>query len=57
MLRAPTVGTDPDFVALLADLALARAEQARAATTSEESDCPAGCCRNLRADLPTRCGR
>ncbi len=57
LVRAPTVGTDPDFVALLADLALARAAAARAASSTVEADCPAGCCANPRADLPTRCGR
>jgi ferrochelatase len=57
LLRTPTVGTDPEFVALLADLALERAAQARATPDERDSDCAAGCCRNLRADLPTRCGR
>jgi protoporphyrin/coproporphyrin ferrochelatase len=63
--RAATVGVQPRFVAGLVDLLLERA----ALTRGEQPDqpvqgslppapapCPAGCCRNLRADRPAACG-
>ena len=58
-VRTPTVGTDPQFVAMLADLALARAAQARGEAPGcvSATACPTDCCRNLRADLPALCGR
>lgn len=63
--RAATVGTDPRFVRGLVDLVLERAAQARGEQPERPaagsrgplpSACPAGCCRNLRADLPAACG-
>jgi len=57
--RAPTVGTDPDFVAGLADLALARAAAARgddaALAAYPPADCPPDCCRG-RGPRPALCG-
>lgn len=54
--RAPTVGTDPEFVAGLVDLALERAAEARGELATD-SRCPVDCCRNLRGPAPTRCGQ
>lgn len=54
--RAPTVGTDAEFVAGLVDLALDRAAEARGELATD-SRCPIDCCRNLRGAKPTRCGR
>jgi protoporphyrin/coproporphyrin ferrochelatase len=56
--RAATVGTHPRFVEGLVDLLLERAAQARDETpaASVPAGCPAGCCRNPRADLPAACG-
>jgi protoporphyrin/coproporphyrin ferrochelatase len=66
MVRVPTVGTDPEFVSGLVDLALERAAQARggAAVASPTwpgneafpSVCRPGCCPNLRAAKPALCG-
>jgi ferrochelatase len=64
-VRAATVGTDPRFVAGLVDLVLERAAQARGEAPQQPTTgrtgpswaiCPAGCCRNLRADKPAACG-
>src|SRR3954451_20906438 len=64
-VRAATVGTDPRFVAGLVDLVLERAAQARGGAPEQPTAgeagpswavCPAGCCRNLRADRPAACG-
>lgn len=68
--RVPTVGTDPRFVAALVDLMVERAAAERARAAGDPGPervtvgalgpvpdrCPAGCCRNLRADLPAACG-
>jgi ferrochelatase len=66
MVRVPTVGTDPEFVSGLVDLALERAAQARGSATvvpvSWPGDevppavCRSGCCPNLRAAKPALCG-
>jgi ferrochelatase len=64
--RAATVGVAPDFVVGLVDLLVERAAQARdeqperptlGSRGPAPSPCPAGCCRNLRADLPAACGQ
>jgi ferrochelatase len=64
-VRVPTVGDDPRFVAALVDLVLERAaaergdDPARSALGqlgASHDVCPAGCCRNLRADRPAACG-
>jgi len=61
----PTVGTDPRFVAGLVDLLLERAAAERGEHPARPAvgelapspdRCPAGCCRNPRADLPAACG-
>ena len=59
--RAPTVGIDPQFVAGLVDLALARASAARGEAADEltdlpPADCPTGCCASLRPAMATVCG-
>ena len=63
--RVPTVGTDPRFVAGLVDLLLERAAAERGEhavrpavgeLAPSPDRCPAGCCRNPRADLPAACG-
>jgi ferrochelatase len=63
--RAATVGTAAPFVAGLVDLLIERAAQARGesvqpAAVGERPPvpavCPAGCCRNLRAERPAACG-
>ena len=66
MVRVPTVGTDPEFVSGLVDLALERAAQSRggAPVTSLAWPgnevfppvCRPGCCPNLRAAKPALCG-
>jgi protoporphyrin/coproporphyrin ferrochelatase len=48
--RVPTPGTDPRFVDLVLDL-LDRVETGRV-----PGRCPAGCCRNPRAERPALCG-
>jgi protoporphyrin/coproporphyrin ferrochelatase len=64
-IRAGTVGTHPDFVTGLVDLALERARQARGepvepATVGEQeaapSVCAPGCCAHPVTDLPAVCG-
>jgi len=63
--RVATPGTDPAFVAGLADLLLERAAEARRETPlratwhdleSHPSVCPLGCCPNLRTARPALCG-
>ncbi len=63
--RAATAGTHPDFVATVIDLLTERAavergepvERASALELGPAPDvCPAGCCPNLKADLPALCG-
>jgi protoporphyrin/coproporphyrin ferrochelatase len=66
MVRVPTVGTDPEFISGLVDLALERAGQAcgRAALVRPSwpgnevspSVCRPGCCPNLVAAKPALCG-
>lgn len=65
MARAATVGTAPEFVAAIRDLVLERAAvergaDARRATVGplgpSHDLCPAGCCRNPRAQRPAACG-
>ena len=66
MVRVPTVGTDPEFVSGLVDLALERAAQARRDAPDGSpvwpgNDvfppvCRPGCCPNLRAAKPALCG-
>ena len=64
-VRVPTVGDDPRFVAALVDLVMERAAAERGENPMRPSlgqlgashdVCPAGCCRNLRADRPAACG-
>jgi protoporphyrin/coproporphyrin ferrochelatase len=61
LVRVPTVGTDPRFVAALADLLVERASVARGEPVTRQATgrlgpshdvCPAGCCPNLRGDRP-----
>jgi ferrochelatase len=66
MVRVPTVGTDPEFISGLVDLALERAVQARshmpvASPSWPGSEvfpavCRPGCCPNLRVAEPALCG-
>ena len=66
MVRVPTVGTDPEFVSGLVDLALERAAQARGRGPVPVSTwpgneafppvCRPGCCPNLQAAKPALCG-
>jgi len=66
MVRVPTVGTDPEFISGLVDLALERAVQARshmpvASPSWPGSEvfpavCRPGCCPNLRVAQPALCG-
>jgi ferrochelatase len=65
MVRVPTVGTDPEFVSGLVDLALERAAQARLEPVDLPSwpgkeafppVCRPGCCPNLREAKPALCG-
>ncbi|HBO54633.1 MAG TPA: ferrochelatase [Janibacter terrae] len=65
LLRAPTVGTDTEFVVGLVDLVLERAAQARGEavpTPTWPGDdprpavCLPGCCPNLRTARPAACG-
>ena len=60
LYRAPTVGTDPQFVAGLADLLLDRAAEARgepapALVGLPPADCAPDCCRTPRSTRPTAC--
>jgi protoporphyrin/coproporphyrin ferrochelatase len=65
-VRVPTPGTDPRFVAGLADLLVERASTERGEQPARPAlgllgashdVCPAGCCLNLRApDTPAACG-
>ncbi|TDD96759.1 ferrochelatase [Jiangella asiatica] len=63
--RAATAGTHPDFVATVLDLLVERAAVERGEPVTRASIgapgpaadvSPAGCCPNLRADLPALCG-
>ena len=66
MVRVPTVGTDPEFVSGLVDLALERAAQSRGQMPAVSpvwpgngafpAVCRPGCCPNLRAARPALCG-
>ena len=66
MVRVPTVGTDPEFVSGLVDLAFERAAQARSGASvagpswpgqeAFPAVCRPGCCPNLRAAKPALCG-
>ena len=65
LLRVPTVGTDPEFVSGLVDLALERAAEARGGQPvrptwpgerPRPSTCLPGCCPNLRVDRRAACG-
>ena len=66
MVRVSTVGTDPEFVSGLVDLALERAAQSRGdapatvptwpGTEAFPPVCRPGCCPNLRAAKPALCG-
>jgi len=65
MVRVPTVGTDPEFVSGLVDLALERAGQARGGAVAARTwpgkeafppVCRPGCCPNLRTAKPALCG-
>jgi ferrochelatase len=64
-VRTPTVGTDPRFVAALADLVLERAATLRGEAVDRPSTgalgafhdvCPVDCCRNLRGRRPAAAG-
>lgn len=66
MVRVPTVGTSPAFVAGLADLVLERAARAEGATVTPQTwpeteplpdVCRPGCCRNLRGPRAAVAGR
>jgi len=66
VVRVPTVGRDPGFVAGLVDLLLERAAEARGEPVDlasalpgdvRPSVCAPGCCPNLRAALPALCGQ
>jgi len=62
LVRVPTVGTDPGFVAGLVDLVVERAAEARGEGPPpgpgvRPSVCAAGCCPNLRSARPALCGR
>ncbi len=60
MTRVATPGTHPAFVSAVADLAEERRSGTPARALSPlgpwPAVCAAGCCRNLRADLPAACG-
>ncbi len=65
LVRVPTVGTDPEFVAGLVDLVLERAAEARGEAVvppcwpgdqPRPSVCLPGCCPNLRVAKPAACG-
>ncbi len=60
MIRVATPGTHPAFVAGIADLVEERVKGTEPAALSPlgpwPAHCAAGCCRNLRADLPAACG-
>lgn len=66
MTRVPTVGTDPQFVSGLVDLALERASLARQESPEQPAwpnpkprpvVCRPGCCPNLRVAKPACCGQ
>lgn len=65
MTRVPTVGTDPRFVAGLADLVVERAAEARGEAVDplvrlgapRPSVCARDCCPNPRGERPALCGR
>ena len=62
LVRVPTVGTHPVFVADLAEALMERAAEARGEAVADfagrmPSDCAAGCCPNLRTARPAACGR
>ncbi|RKT77845.1 ferrochelatase [Terracoccus luteus] len=62
LVRVPTVGTDPVFVADLVDALEERAAEARGEAVPQfdgrrPSVCEVGCCPNLRAAKPALCGR
>jgi ferrochelatase len=63
--RAATAGTHPDFVGTVLDLLIERAAVERGESVVRASIgapgpaadvCPAGCCPNLRENLPALCG-
>jgi ferrochelatase len=66
MVRVPTVGSDPEFVSGMIDLALERAAQARSSHAPDSpswpghqvspSVCRPGCCPNLTVAKPALCG-
>ncbi|EWT01872.1 ferrochelatase [Intrasporangium oryzae NRRL B-24470] len=61
LVRVPTVGTDPTFVADLVDALLERAAEARGEAVPDfegrrPSVCAPGCCPNLRQHRPALCG-
>ncbi|AXH97899.1 ferrochelatase [Ornithinimicrobium avium] len=65
LVRVPTVGTDPEFVAGLVDLVIERAAEARGeeprrpawpGDAPRPSVCAPGCCPNLRVAKPAACG-
>jgi protoporphyrin/coproporphyrin ferrochelatase len=66
MVRVPTVGTDPEFISGLVDLAIERAAQSRGCAPVvgpswpgnevSPSVCRSGCCPNLVAAKPALCG-
>ena len=66
MVRVPTVGTDPEFISGLVDLALERSVQARSHMPVASPSwpgrevfpavCRPGCCPNLRVAEPALCG-
>jgi ferrochelatase len=65
LVRVPTTGTDPGFVAGLVDLLLERAAEARGEQVElrtwlpgdvRPSVCAPGCCPNLRTARPALCG-
>jgi ferrochelatase len=61
LVRVPTVGVEPAFVAGLVDLLEERAAEARGELEPtglgvRPSVCPAGCCPNLREWRPALCG-
>ena len=62
LVRVPTVGTDPIFVADLVDALLERAAERRGERVADyagrmPSVCAPGCCPNLRTARPALCGR
>lgn len=62
LVRVPTLGTHPTFVADLADALAERSAEARGESVPAfegrmPSVCASGCCPNLRAARPAACGR